>query len=437
MSTLVERGTPFMNTEPARAETKRPAHEERPSPPASADVTGSRPSELPQTPPKKRSRARIVLPALIALAVAGAGTAYAIGYGKESTDDAQVEGHISGVSPRIAGQVLRVLVKDNQRVKPGDVLVELDDRDVLAKLSAARADLTAATAALHAAEAQVPVTEKAATSNLALAHGGIAQARAVEGTTRAGIEQARADIAAAESRQALAKLELDRTEKLVQSGALSPAELDSRRATAEQADAAVQQARARLASAQAGIANSSGTIESARARSIAAESGPEQVEVTKAQVEVARAHVEQAQAALEQALLNESYTKIRAEVGGVVARRSVEVGQLVSPDRPLMAIVPLDDTWVVANFKETQIAEMRPGQRARVSVDAYSGHDLYGHVDSLAGGTGSRFSLLPPDNASGNFTKVVQRVPVLVRLDPHPSYVLRPGMSVSVSVTTE
>ncbi|HVZ35371.1 MAG TPA: HlyD family secretion protein, partial [Polyangiaceae bacterium] len=223
--------------------------------------------------------------------------------------------------------------------------------------------------------------------------------------------------------------------KLVASDALSQAELDAKRAQFEQADAALAQARAVLSSAQASISNSSGTIASARGHLIAAESGPAQVEAAQAQVELARARVEQAQAALDQAELNLSYTRIRAGVSGEVARRSVEVGQLASPDRPLMAIVPLDDTWVVANFKEDQIAHIQPGQAAKISIDTYA-QELSGHVDSLAGGTGSRFSLLPPDNASGNFTKVVQRVPVLIRLDPHPGFTLRPGMSATARVLT-
>jgi len=146
--------------------------------------------------------------------------------------------------------------------------------------------------------------------------------------------------------------------------------------------------------------------------------------------------VAQAQAALEQAELNLSHTKVLAGVSGVVSRRSVEVGQMASPERPLMALVPLDDTWVVANFKEDQIAAMHPGQTARVHIDTY-GQELTGHVESLASGTGSRFSLLPPDNASGNFTKVVQRVPVLIRLDAHPELTLRPGMSATATVVTK
>jgi membrane fusion protein (multidrug efflux system) len=391
-------------------------------------------------PPKataKRSRAKILLPVLTTLAIAAGGVSYSLTHGKETTDDAQVEGHVGNVSARVAGQVKRVLVKDNQHVNAGDVLVELDDRDYAAKLSSAKADLAAAIASLRAAETQLVLTQKTADSSLVVAKGGLSQAAALDGTTRASIDQARADIAVAESRRELAQLELDRAAKLVASGAVSQADYDTRKATLDQAEASLRQARSRLVSAQANIGNSSGAIESARGHLLSAQLGPDQVEAAKAQVALAQARVDQAKAALDQAELNVSYTQVRAEAAGMVARRSVEIGQTVSPDRPLMAIVPLDDTWIVANFKEDQLAEMKIGQSVKVSIDSYSGRTLHGHVDSLAAGTGSRFALLPADNASGNFTKVVQRVPVLVRLDDAQDVELRPGMSAYVTVFTK
>jgi membrane fusion protein (multidrug efflux system) len=394
------------------------------------EVPPSAPSAA--TPPRKRSRALVAFPFLVALATAIGGGTYWLGLGQETTNDASVEGHVSSVNARVTGQVKEVLVKDNQHVNAGDVLVVLDDRDLAVKRASANADLAAARAQLRAAETQLDVTRKSADSNLIIARGGIAQASAVEGTTQATIERAQADVTAAESRLKLAQIELDRAQRLVDGGAVTQAELDIKRAGLEQAHASLGQAQATLASARANVSNSSGTVASARGRLIAAESGPAQVDAALAQVELARARVDQAQAALDQAELNLSYTQIRAEVSGVVARRSVEVGQLAAPERPLLAIVPLDDTWVVANYKEDQIAEIQPGQPVRVHIDTYD-REFTGHVDSLAGGTGSRFSLLPPDNASGNFTKVVQRVPVLIRLDPHQD-VLRPGMSATTTV---
>jgi len=391
----------------------------------------------PAAPAKKRSRALTVLPLLTAAAIGTFTLVLAAGRGKETTDDAQVEAHVGSVAPRVNGQVKRVLVRDNQRVNAGDVLVELDDADLAVKLAAAKADLEAANAQLRAAETQLEVTVKSADSSLVVARGGLAQAAAVRGTTRAGIDQARAEIDAASSRQALARIDLSRSAQLLASGAVSQAEYDGKKTAVEQADSQLSQARARLASAEANIDNSSGTLEAARGRLLAAQAGPEQIEAARAQVGLAKARVDQARAAVAQGELNLGYTKIKAEQSGVVARRTVEVGQLASPERPLMAIVPLDDTWIVANFKEDQIAAMRAGQPATVTVDSVSGVKLAGHVDSLAGGTGSRFSLLPPDNASGNFTKVVQRVPVLVRLDAHPGVELRPGLSASVTVATK
>lgn len=379
----------------------------------------------------------MILPLLSALAFGGGAALFLASGGHETTDDAQVEGHVAYVAPHVAGQVKRVLVKDNQRVNAGDVLVELDDRDLSVRLEAARADLAAANAQLRANETGLAVTRKSVDSNLIVARGGLAQAASVRDTTRAVIDQARAAVQAAESRRALARTEFERTKNLFQSGASSKANLDGDQAALDQAEASLLEANARLASAEANRQNSSGTLESARGRVVAAEAGPEQIEAAQAAVDLARARVSQAKAAVDQAELNLSYTRVKAEVPGIVSRRSVEPGQMVAPERPLLALVPIDDTWVVANFKEDQIAEMKPGQAASVTIDAYSGKKLRGHVDSLAGGTGARFALLPPDNASGNFTKVVQRVPVLIRLDAHPGLELRPGLSAQATVVTE
>lgn len=388
-------------------------------------------------PKKKTSRAKILLPALVVAATAIGGVAYARGLGVETTDDAQVEGHLVNVAARINGQVARVLVKDNQLVEAGETLVEIDDRDYAAKLAGARADLASAEAALAAAKAQLALTERTVDANLAQAKGALAQASSGWASTRAADQQARADIAAAESKRALAKLDLDRAEALRQKDAISQAELDARRAAFDQASAVVDQAKARLSGVAAGAASTAGAVEAAQGRLVAAQTGPEQLEAARAAVGVAAARVEQAKAALAVAELANSYTKITAPVRGVVSRRSVEPGQLVSPERPLLALVPPDDVWVVANFKEDQLAEMRPGQQVKVKIDTYGRRELDGHVESIAGASGARFALLPPDNASGNFVKVVQRIPVLVRLDGAPPVALRPGMSALVTVSTK
>jgi len=406
---------------------------------SSANLSAS--ESVPTSPvvaPAKRSRAKIVLPALIGVAALVGAAVYLHGKGKESTDDAFVESHVANVAPRVQGQVLHVLVRDNQAVNAGDVLVELDDRDATAREHAAKADLGSAEASLAAANAQLALAQHSVDAGLRQAKGGVTQAFALSGSSKAQIDQARADLVAAQSRSALTGMELARTVKLNQDGAVAQAELDRSKAGDDQARAAVDQAKARLSAASVGLVNAGGGIESAQGRLAAAQTGPDQVLVAAAQVDVAKARVDQAKAALEQAELNLSYMKVRAPTRGVVSRRSVEPGQLVDPARPLLALTELDDSWVVANFKEDQIGTLRVGQPAQVTLDAFSGRKLNAHVDSFSGGTGSRFALLPPDNASGNFTKVVQRVPVLIRIDDKPQdLVLRPGLSAFVTVRTD
>jgi len=397
------------------------------------------PPALPKTdaPKKPTKKAPIVLGALVAIAAGVALYLYLGARGKESTDDAQVEGHVSTVAARVPGQVKRVLVTDDQPVHAGDVLVELDDADLSARVAAARADLAAANASLHAAQSQLALTRKQADANLAIARGGIAQAAAVSGSTQATIDQAKADVTAAASRAQLARTELDRSRRLADAGAVPQSELDARQAAVDQADAALAQAKSRVVTAEAGRSNSSGTTEAARGRLLSAQAGPEQIEAAQAQVELAQAKVEQATAALQQAELDLSYTKVRAQIDGTVAKRTVEPGQMVSPDRPLLALVDTHDAWVVANFKETQLASIHPGLKVRVKIDGFGGDALTGTVESIQAGTGARFSLLPPDNASGNFTKVTQRVPVKITIADHRGLALRPGMSADVTVYTE
>jgi membrane fusion protein (multidrug efflux system) len=407
------------------------------SPVSDADESGPRAALTSTNPPRKVTRARVLLPSLIVVAAAVGSAVYVSGRGHESTDDAQVEGRVASVSARVSGQVSHVLVQDNQIVNAGDPLVELDDADLVAKRDAARADLAQAQASERSASAQLALTKKNADAGLTQAQGGLTQATSTVSASQSSVDQARADVTAAESRLALAKLEVDRMRNLVASSALSQAELDTKEAAYDQAVASLAQVRARVASMQASVATSSGGVVAARGRLVAAQTGPEQVDAAKAAVGVAQAHVAQTEAALRTAELNESYAVVRAPVRGVVSKRTVEAGQLVGPDRTLLAIVPLDDVWVVANFKEDQLADMRAGQPVKVKLDTFGRREFTAHLDSIAGASGARFALLPPDNATGNFVKVVQRVPVLVRLDSLPSDVtLRPGMSADVTVDT-
>lgn len=384
-----------------------------------------------------RSRAKIVLPAFLALAALVGGVRYLFTYGREETDDAQIEGRIANVSPRVAGQVVKILVQDNQLVHAGDVVVELDRADLDTKLEVAQADMLSAEAELAAARAELLLVAATTEANLRKAKAGVVQAASGISSSNAAIEQARADVAAAEARFKFTETDLGRVRQLTAHGALPSEDLDVRQAAHEQARAALDQARARVASAQAGLEYSLGGVDSAQGLLMVARAGPVQKQAAEAAVQVAEARLQQARAAVSLARQAASYTQVRALLTGQVSRRSVEVGQMVSPERPLMTIVPQDDLWVVANFKEDQVGDMRPGQPVDVTVDAFPGRHFKGHVDSLAGASGARFSLLPPDNATGNFVKVVQRIPVLVRFSEELGGVpIKPGMSATVTVDT-
>ncbi len=383
-------------------------------------------------PTKRSRRAKVVMAAMLGAALLVAVGVYVYGLFRTSTDDAQIEGHVSPVAVRVAGQIAAIKVKDNQLVNPGDVLVELDSRDFEVKLAIANADVEASKAALTAAEQQRDVVRGTAAAQGAQARGGLTQATSQVSTARALIWQAQSDLSALEAKKKLAASELARTKSLVQSGALSQGELESRQAAYDQASAYVREARARLAIASSGVTAGEGGVELAQGRVLAAETAPQQEASAEAAVALARARLDQAEANRDLAQLNLSYTHVVSPVRGVVGRRTAEVGQAVGPERVLMAIVSLDDVWVVANFKEDQVVKIRPGVPVVARVDAI-GKGFRGHVESIGPGTGSRFALIPPDNASGNFVKVVQRVPVLIRLDEPPPPALALGMNVEVT----
>lgn len=391
---------------------------------------------VPASPPAKRRRTPLLVGALAAVAIAATLTWRVAHAGRESTDDAQVEGRVMNVSARVPGQVIRVHVMDNQTVNAGDVLLELDPADYEAKLAGARANLAAARAAAAAARATLGLTRKTAPANLAQARGGWVAATSSVVAARAAIDQDKASVAAAESRLALAETEWKRASTLVQQSAIPGAELDTRRMDLDAARAALDAARAHLASSDASFHGSTGEVDLAQGRLSSAQTESEQIAAAQAAADLADARVAQMESAVTIAELNVSYTSIRATRRGVVSRRSVEEGQIVNPERPLFALVPLDDVWIVANFKEDQLGEISVGNKAEVEIDTYSGKRLHAHVDSIAGGTGARFALLPPDNATGNFVKVVQRVPVLLRIDEADGLALRPGMSAEVVVDT-
>jgi membrane fusion protein (multidrug efflux system) len=312
-----------------------------------------------------------------------------------STDDAQVEGHVTPILPRIGGFVASVRVRDNQQVRLGDTLVVLDDRDLRSRLAQTDADLAALIATVGS-------------------RGRVGQAVAQLDQTKAAAEAAAANVVQAQANAEKASSDLERYRTLAARNIVSRQQLDA------------AQAAARATSAQ---------LEAARRNASAA---GELVTAANAALTGAEARVASARAVRDQAALQLSYTVLTAPVTGVVTKKSVELGQFVQPGQPLMSVVPLDDVWVVANLKETQIEAVAPGAPAEIKADAYPGRVFTGSVESLSPATGARFSLLPPDNATGNFTKIVQRIPVRIRLEtaPDTAHLLRPGMSVDVTIRT-
>ncbi len=373
--------------------------------------------------------------------------------GREWTDDAQVDARVSQIAARVGGTVVRVAVDDNQRVELDAVLVELDPRDYQVAVDKARAELADAEASALAARSNVPITTATATSGITTAKGGVSQAVAAVAAAEKEVEAAHARLKANEARlreveanAAKAARDVERLRGLLSKDEISQQQFDATVAAAEAQKAATDSARSQVAEADAGIRVAESRLAQARAAEQrahadlqSAQTAPQQVAAIKARASSADAHVQQARATLAQAELNLQYTTVKAPIRGIVSKRGLNVGQVVQPGQPLLAIVAIDEVWVTANFKETQLKNMRPGQRAVIDVDAYGGREFTGRVDSIAGATGARFSLLPPENATGNFVKVVQRVPVKIVLDPgqNPEHLLRPGMSVVPTVYTK
>jgi membrane fusion protein, multidrug efflux system len=386
----------------------------------------------------------------VLLLVVVAGVWWYLG-GHESTDDAQVDGHIVPIAARVGGTVADVKVDDNQVVEAGAVLVAIDQRDYQTALERARADYSDAQAALAAAQAGVPITSTTTASQMSSAGANVERASAgAEAATR-DVDASRARLASIQARlreaqanATRASRDLERMKQLVAKDEISQqqydaavAAADAAKATVESAQASVNEGTQAVSVAESRRMQALNALTQAQAELRTARTGPEQVTVIKARAESAAARVLQARAVLDQATLNLAYTTVKAPVAGRVSKKSVEPGQVVQAGQPLLAIVPVEDIWITANFKETQLKNMRPGQPATVSVDAY-GRTYEGHVDSIAAATGARFSLLPPENATGNYVKVVQRVPVKIVLDKgqDPQHLLRPGMSVVPTVHT-
>jgi membrane fusion protein (multidrug efflux system) len=343
---------------------------------------------------------------------------------RESTDDAEIDGHIEPVSARVSGTVISVQVQDNQFVEKGVILVQLDPKDFQVALDRARADLANAEAATLTARTGVPISTTTTTSN-------VSSAQAILDAARKQVDAARARQREAEANEIKVVADLKRAEVLVAKDEISQQQYDAAVAAAAVAHAAVQGAVAAVASAESQVAEAEAGVRAARI-------GPQQVAASKSRAAEAEAATQRSRAALEQAELNLQYATVRAPFAGVISKRSVEPGQVITAGQPLYALINLENIYVTANFKETQLGHMCPGQPALIHVDTFD-HDYKGHVDSLSGATGARFSLLPPENATGNYVKVVQRIPVKLAFesDQDPQHGLRPGMSVEPTVMVD
>ena len=353
----------------------------------------------------------------------------------ESTDDAQVDGQINSISARIAGHVVKLNVQDNQYVEAGTVLLEIDPADYQVAYERAKADFDDAQATAAAAGVNIPITSVNTTSEVSSSAADVASARAGISAAKQQFEAAKAQLQEAEANNVKAQNDLGRYKQLVDKQEISQQQYDQATASSKASAATVEAARAGADAAQQQVTQAEGKLVQAEANSRYARTAPKQMQITRARATSALAEAQRKKADLDQAALNLQYTKIVAPVNGIVSDRTVEVGQNVAPGQELMKIINLDDVWVTANFKETQLRQMKIGQRVTIDVDA-NGRTYNGTVDSIAGASGARFSLLPPENATGNYVKVVQRIPVKIVLDPgaNNDHQLRPGMSVTPKV---
>jgi len=398
----------------------------------------------------------------------------------ESTDDAFIDGHIIQLSPKISGYVKKVYVSDNQQVKAGDLLIELDARDYEVRLQQAKAALEAGLAKQNEARTNVTLTRARSSATIRQAQAAVGKSRSDVAASRAGaaslrsratqagsavataqanLAQMQAQVVAAQANATRANADVSRYQALYAKDEISKQQLDQAVAAAQTASAQLDAAQQRVAAAEAGVnearaAQTAATqtaqqaqtqiggaqagVNEALGRLQQANTAPQEVAASEAQAETAGATTEQLRAQVAEAELELSYAKIYAPENGRVTRKSVEQGALVQIGQPLLAIVP-GDVWVTANFKESQIGRMAPGQSVEINVDAYPDKTFKGHVDSIQAGTGSRFSLIPPENATGNYVKVVQRVPVKIVFDesPDPKHILAPGMAVVPEVAVK
>jgi membrane fusion protein (multidrug efflux system) len=390
-----------------------------------------------QSKPSRRSDPRFrmfLIAGLIVLAIVGFFVWRYLG-SYESTDDAQIDGHVNSISPRVSGHVAKLNVQDNQYVEAGTVLVEIDPTDYQVAVQRAQADYNDARAVADAASVDVPITSVSTTSQLSSADADVTNAQAGIRAAHQQFEAAKAGLVQAQANDIKAQNDLGRYKQLVDKQEISQQQYDQAVAAARASAAGVEASRANADAAQSQVTQAEGKLLQAQAGQRSAATGPKQLSVIQARAQSAQAAALRKKADLDQAMLNLQYTKVIAPVTGIVSDRTVEVGQNVQAGQELMKVIPLEDIWVTANFKETQLRDMKPGQKATIFVDA-TGKNYDGFVDSIAGASGARFSLLPPENATGNYVKVVQRIPVKIvfKQSETKTHELRPGMSVEPKV---
>jgi membrane fusion protein (multidrug efflux system) len=389
--------------------------------------------------PEKKSGRKFIVIAVIILLVIGAGIFYWRSTFSEDTDDAQVDGDLYQVSSRVTGQVIKVYVEDNQPIKVGDPIAEIDPRDYQVALEQAQANLASSQAAAIQATVNVPIIGVNVNTSVSTTGSDVTGSSAAVEQARKQAQAAEARVVAAKATAVKSHLDVERYTPLVEKDVISKQQFDAAVATDAANQAAVLEAEATVIGNQAAVSQAIQKL--AQSRFQAAQSvktGPDQVRVQQAKANSALADVKQAQAKVDQALLNLGYTHITAPTTGIVNKKNVQVGVNLSIGQDVLTIIPLTNLWVTANFKETQLAKMKPGQPVTLKVDALGGRKFHGKVTQIGGATGSRLSLFPPENATGNYVKVVQRIPVRIDFtnlqQENGDYALRPGMSVTPDV---
>src|SRR5438132_979067 len=419
-----------MATDPA----ERPFEHPSPSPVAPLPDIGA--EHEPAIEPNRAKRLYFIIGIAVAVLLVGYLIYALVTAGKETTDDAQVAADVVPVAARVAGQIVNVYIHENQQLHRGDPIADIDPSDAQVKVAQAQGDLQTALAQAADADARVAIARATAQGGFSAAKAAVQSSREAADTSEGAISEAPAALSRTEANAEKARLDFARAQDLGGKGDISRAQVDAARAANDTAQADVAQARARLRQTQNQKQAAEANIKQAQGKEVQSAPVAAQVASAEAQAQIAHAKVQTQQAALQSAQLTLSYTKITAPADGLASKLAVHPGSYVMVGQPIVQLVPRT-TYVIANFKETQLKAMRPGQKATVKIDALGGQKFDGHLESLSGGTGATFSLLPPDNASGNFVKVVQRVPVRLWWNGPPSDVLPAGSSAEVTVYTK